>query len=229
MMKKLGMVVLASVSFALVGCGGGKSKSAAQALMGGASDESGSNAELNRVRAQFNQVRRDLRGLTWLNRFEMEAGQSLTPYRPHRIDQDNTSICVPSGSTITCTLPADDTYTCKDETYTMKAGSKLTLTQTNSGDVYTLDIGLVGTVTGGDLDDSSFDCKIGITFDVAKMLAAIQAEDEDGMEEAIAVKCGIEGYACKVDGDDVDCDDLTDATQDPEKSCMSTTATSRRI
>jgi hypothetical protein len=119
-----------------------------------------------------------------------------------------------TAGTLTCETLNDDTFSCGDTDYTMKAGGTMAMTFSVSDTSFSYGMDLNSTIAGGAFGDdgTEFDCSFGFTFTAAE-LESLSSGGGAGFN------CDDFDFSCSVGGEDVKCEDLKTAFGEDSNSC----------
>jgi outer membrane murein-binding lipoprotein Lpp len=239
-MRNLIFILAPAVALSLVlsGCGKSesevkKAKDAVRAINGLNPAVSSSQGAALRARQAARHARDTAEGQAWLRHFSTPADNSGdgdgTPeasdnpevtFTKFEWDMDSNPITYAfEGET-----NADDTFACKDVTYTVHQGSTFgfsgsigysgegeTIAFTSFGMAITMN----ATLSGGEFNRTSMSCSMSFTADMAKLLDGSEENDE----EAVTMDCSNESNKCVVGDETIGCDALKESYASKETQC----------
>ncbi|MCC7443042.1 MAG: hypothetical protein IT285_15520 [Bdellovibrionales bacterium] len=214
-MKNISMMLAMALAMAGTGCGGAESDAAKAfgALIG---DQQGglrqalreSKVRAQRLREEAEQVARN-----YAVTRDMNVARAMMP-RDSEFDWTvGGSSCTGSASSFECNFTFDShTASCGGEEYTFDNGTlgiSMEIATSGTEITITIDINIDGDFKGGDFDEFvDIDCDFAFEM-------TIDTSDDSFSGSADIGSCG--GFSCKVDGEEIDCEDMEDAFA--EESC----------
>ncbi|MCM2278357.1 MAG: hypothetical protein NDJ89_09805 [Oligoflexia bacterium] len=169
-------------------------------------------------------LRESARGLIWLARFKAEAQLLTAPISctEATIPLEDGYSCMqscPADNQIkmSCSIPEGKSTTCDGTQYTFSAGAfAFTMDFTNlnpyggaSLGSFSLSFEFGANVDGGSFGGERLDCRIGMTFDYAKLMTG---------QSAASLSCGSD-YSCSYDGEPIDCEDIQEEYSESPNTC----------